>query len=202
MHYYNITLDKKILEWAKNLQDTQNRLFLDETNGGYYYSQANSPNVVIRLKEDHDGAEPTGNSVAVTNLLQLAVYFEDESMEATAQKCMDYFRSTGSLGYAMPKLLSGALLHEHGNDMVVVVGPKTDASEKLLDVVRKTYIPGLVLFHLDPEDLDSVSRDSVKLFKMIDNSSTAYLCHNKVCRLPLTDAEQLREALAERLRAE
>jgi uncharacterized protein YyaL (SSP411 family) len=49
--YYVATLDTDALTWAKELQDTQNSLFWDEENSGYFYSEANSPNVVVRLKE-------------------------------------------------------------------------------------------------------------------------------------------------------
>lgn len=45
------TLDVDALKWAKDLQDTQDRLFWDNERGGYFYSQANSANVVVRLKE-------------------------------------------------------------------------------------------------------------------------------------------------------
>lgn len=45
------TLDVDALKWAKNLQDTQDRLFWDNERGGYFYSQANSANLVVRLKE-------------------------------------------------------------------------------------------------------------------------------------------------------
>lgn len=49
--FYMATLDLDALKWAKDLQDTQDRLFWDNERGGYFYSQANSANVVVRLKE-------------------------------------------------------------------------------------------------------------------------------------------------------
>lgn len=55
LDFYLATLDMDALKWAKELQDTQDRLFWDNNNGGYFYSQENSANVILRLKEDHDG---------------------------------------------------------------------------------------------------------------------------------------------------
>ena len=49
--FYVATLDVDALKWAKDLQDTQDRLFWDNERGGYFYSQANSANLVVRLKE-------------------------------------------------------------------------------------------------------------------------------------------------------
>lgn len=196
LDFYVVSMDADALRWAKDLQTSQNRLFWDEKLGGYYYSQAMSPNVVLRLKEDHDGAEPCGNSVSLTNLLMLSAYFEDKELKSKARKCLDYFKSLSNFGYAMPEMMTGALLLEHGLDMLVVVGPDGESSKELLDVARNAYAPGLVIFHLRIEEPDSnLTRASVKSFKMINNAATAYLCHNKVCQLPITSHKLLADAL-------
>lgn len=194
-------MDSSVLVWAKDLQETQDRLFYDEVNGGYYYTEEGSENVVVRLKEDHDGAEPTGNSLAVSNLLQLGTYFDDQQMRVRAQKCLDYFRQNESLGHPMPELMSAALLLEHGLDMLVVVGPQAEATNSLLRVAQQAYVPGLVVFHQQTDNPESVLRDSVKKFKMVNNSPTVYLCHNKVCQLPITDAKKLEATLVSRFEA-
>lgn len=51
MDYYKATLDGFALDWAKELQEIQDSLFWDDQNGAYFYSKANSPNVIIRLKD-------------------------------------------------------------------------------------------------------------------------------------------------------
>lgn len=50
----------------------QDKLFLDQEGGGYFNTPGEDPSVLLRVKEDHDGAEPSGNSVAVINLVRLA----------------------------------------------------------------------------------------------------------------------------------
>lgn len=52
-----------------NLQD---ELFLDREGGGYFNTPGEDPSVLLRVKEDHDGAEPSGNSVSAINLVRLA----------------------------------------------------------------------------------------------------------------------------------
>lgn len=49
--YYVASLDVGILYWAKELQDIQDKLFWDKNDGSYFYSEANAPNVVVRMKE-------------------------------------------------------------------------------------------------------------------------------------------------------
>lgn len=120
--YYVATLDLSALHWAKELQDTQDRLFWDSELGGYYYSQANSQNVIVRLKEDHDGAEPSGNSVAARNLPLISAYFHDRSYKERANKLVEFFSSTSPFGYALPEMFSAQLMRADSLAMMVVVG--------------------------------------------------------------------------------
>jgi uncharacterized protein YyaL (SSP411 family) len=55
--------------WIVLLQD---ELFLDIEGGGYFNTPGEDPSVLLRVKEDHDGAEPSGNSVSAINLMRLA----------------------------------------------------------------------------------------------------------------------------------
>lgn len=120
--FYMASLDTDSLRWSKDLQDTQDRLFSDEELGGYFYSQANSTNVIVRLKEDHDGAEPCGNSVAARNLPLISAYFHDKSYKARSNKLLDFFSSTTPFGYALPEMFSAQLMRADSLAMMVVVG--------------------------------------------------------------------------------
>lgn len=50
----------------------QDDLFYDKEGGGYYSNAAGDPSILLRMKEDYDGAEPSGNSIAASNLLRLS----------------------------------------------------------------------------------------------------------------------------------
>lgn len=50
-------------------------MFLDKTGGGYFNTTGEDESVLLRVKEDHDGAEPSGNSVSAINLVRLATMF-------------------------------------------------------------------------------------------------------------------------------
>lgn len=116
------TLDIDALKWAKDLQDTQDRLFWDNEHGGYFYSQENSPNVIVRLKEDHDGAEPSGNSVAARNLPLISAYFHDKSYKERSCKLLQCFSSKTPFGYALPEMFSAQMMRADSLAMMVIVG--------------------------------------------------------------------------------
>ena len=55
----------------------QDELFLDPEGGGYFNTPGEDPSVLLRVKEDYDGAEPSGNSVSAINLIRLSSFFSD-----------------------------------------------------------------------------------------------------------------------------
>ena len=68
---YEASFDVKWLRLAEQLQATQDRLFWDDKNGGYFTSTGDDPSILLRLKEDNDNAEPAPSSIAALNLLRL-----------------------------------------------------------------------------------------------------------------------------------
>ena len=65
------------------LQHRQDELFWDEADGGWFSTTGRDPSVLLRMKEDYDGAEPTASSVSVLNLLMLSHLVEDPRLDAS-----------------------------------------------------------------------------------------------------------------------
>lgn len=198
LDYYLATMDKSALLWAKELQNTQDKLFWDVKNHGYFYSQANAANVIVRLKDDHDGAEPCGNSVSASNLLLLSEYFDDDSYKTKATKLFDFFSGTNPYGFALPEMMSALLLFDSGLPNLIVVGPDTAETTKLLDAARDFYVPGLILIHSVPGNDHQLTKESASQYHMVDDRATAYLCHKGTCEPPITSTEKLTESLSKK----
>ena len=64
--------DPAWLEWALTLQRRLDELFWDPIDGGWFSTTGKDPSVLLRLKEEYDGAEPAASSIAVLNLLTLS----------------------------------------------------------------------------------------------------------------------------------
>lgn len=195
--YYTATLDIDALTFAKELQDQQDVLFWDEENGGYFYTEANAPNVIVRLKDDHDGAEPCGNSVTAQNLTLLEQYFVEDSYKTKLNKLYNFFADVTPFGYVLPEMLSALVIGDAGPPLLIVVGDDISGVNKLLDIARDYYVPGLLIVHVDPTKPETVTRKAALQQKAIDGKVTAYICQRQVCKLPMTDPEQLRTEFAE-----
>src|SRR5256885_2227431 len=103
---YEASFDVDWLKFAVELQETQDRLFFDEKNGGYFSTSGNDKSMVLRMKDDNDSAEPAASSVAASNLLRLAQLRSDKRLEERARKTIDAFAPTvNHFASAMPQLL-------------------------------------------------------------------------------------------------
>ena len=56
------------LSWALALQEKQDELFLDKNSGAYFESTADDTNILFRSKSIYDGALPSPNAIALSNL--------------------------------------------------------------------------------------------------------------------------------------
>ena len=82
----------RVLQWAEQLQTKMDELFWDDERGGYFNSAVHDASIVLRLKEDYDGAEPAPSSVAAMNLLRLGGLGHDERWRERGRKTIDAFR--------------------------------------------------------------------------------------------------------------
>ena len=76
---------------AKSLTDMMNRLFWDDKNGGFYFTLANQKHLVVRTKNPYDSSLPSGNAVAVNNLLTLAQHLGEKDYLNKAEKTLQNF---------------------------------------------------------------------------------------------------------------
>ncbi len=148
---YETSFDVQWLRLAMQLQATQDRLFWDEKNGGYFTSTGEDPNILLRLKEDNDNAEPAPSSIAARNLLRLAQMRDAPELRERAQKTIAAF--AGPLNHypsAMPQMLV-ALDFSLTKPKQIIVAGKPDAPETrdLLQETRRHYLPNTIVLLAD-----------------------------------------------------
>ena len=105
---YNATDEERWLQAAKTLTDKMNDLFWDNNNGGFYFTKADAKHLIVRTKKPHDSAIPSGNAVAVNNLLMLDVSYHDYA-EKTLQSFSQSMEGSPSSFMHMLFALNGYL---------------------------------------------------------------------------------------------
>ena len=101
---HQATSEETWLNEAKVLTDTMNQLFWDDKNGGFYFTLANQKHLVVRTKNPYDSALPSGNAVAVNNLLTIAQLIGERDYLDKAKKTLQNF--AGMMGQS-----PGAFMH-------------------------------------------------------------------------------------------
>ena len=77
LRLHQATGEKQWLDSAQTLTDKMIQLFWDNKNGGFYYTKADAKHLIVRTKKPFDSAIPSGNAVAVKNLLALGADYRE-----------------------------------------------------------------------------------------------------------------------------
>jgi hypothetical protein len=197
---YDATFDTKWIGLAEGLQGAMDAGFWDEEKGGYFNSPAGAADVVVRLKEDYDGAEPAATSVAALNLFRLSSLTGDLGTRDRGRRAIAAFRGRWEAApHAMPQLLcafESAL--EPPRHVVISGSPDSAEFAALRGVALESLGPRRTLIAIDaPGARAFFSAGSPWLAQLgvKDARPVAYVCEEFVCRTPLRTPEELRKVL-------
>jgi uncharacterized protein YyaL (SSP411 family) len=179
---YEASFEVKYLDAAVQLTGTMRELFEDTEAGAFYSTAQGDSSLVMRIKEDYDGAEPSGNSIACLNLLRLAHTTGDESLQQSAEKTLAAMASKmGSSPTAMPQMLAALIRHISPPQQIVFAG---EDLTPLLDVLRTRFLPSYTF--LKAGDVPASSN-----MPPVEGRAAAYFCENFACQMPIVDPNQL-----------
>jgi len=199
---YETDFDLGWLRWARQLQDVLDLHFWDQERGGYFSTSDHDPAILLRMKEDYDGAEPTPNSVAVSNLWRFGqIYHNDVFLDHARHAVRALSSRLVAQPFAMPLLLVGASLLETPPIHLILhsPGPAHPGLAPLLAEARRHYLPQMVVIQIaDKDSRDYFAERHAVIASLPPKAAkpTAYLCENFACRLPVTEPEELRAILA------
>jgi uncharacterized protein YyaL (SSP411 family) len=198
---YDATFDVGWLDRALGVQRAMDGQFWDAGKGGYFNSAAGSADVVVRLKEDYDGAEPAATSTAALNLFRLSALAGDEGLRERGRLAIAAFRGRWeSAPHAMPQLLCALESALEAPRHVAITGdPLSPGFAALAAVFRERLGPRRSLVALDaPGARAWFAARSPWLAQMGagETRPTAFVCEEFVCRAPARTPDELRRALA------
>ncbi len=195
---YQAVLNPEYLKEAVKLQETFNKHFWDEDQGGYYFTSEESEKLLGRKKESYDGAIPSSNSVAMTNLFRLGRLTGRTEWEKMADGINRLFSSdVKQTPTGFTQLLQAVDFATGTPQEIVIAGEKGDKNtEEMLKRLSSEFLPNAVLLLKSSGDskLKKLAPFTAD-FTMEDNKATAYVCQNYACELPTTDAGKMMELL-------
>jgi uncharacterized protein YyaL (SSP411 family) len=189
---YESSFDTAPLDWAITLQHKEDALFWDDKNGGYFSSTGKDPSVLLRMKEDYDGAEPSPNTISALNLLRLSHLLGNSAWSEKAERTLK--RLAGQMQQAplaTPMGLVALDIYLSPAEQVVIVGKKDEKNTRqMLKSLWGKFLPGAVWALIEDEASRSFFARQAEFYgsvQSIDDKATAYVCVEFVCKLPTTD---------------
>ncbi len=197
---YEASFDVDDLLWALALQKKQDELFWDGAAGGYFSTVGTDDTILLRLKEDYDGAEPSANSVALLNLSRLAQMADSAEYGQKADMTLAAFsRVLTAAPHAMPQMMSALAFRLDKPRQIVIAGDRDAPDTRaLLRAVHERFIPGKILLLADGgagQEAAALQNDFIGTVVRIEGKATAYVCEDYNCRLPTSDPARLAELL-------
>ncbi len=197
---YAAGFDSHWLELAAKLTTQKINLFADEKEGAFFDTPSTAKNVLVRMKDDYDGAEPTGNSVAAMNLLRLAQITDNEKWQQQAQGTLSFFAS-GLMDqpFARPAMAAAYDFSRQKPRQIIIAGkPGAPDTVKLLKVINSSYLPTTLVLLADNGPHQGFLEKNMPFLQYmtaIDDKATAYVCENFTCKTPVNSVSELKALL-------
>lgn len=183
---------KRALELNRDMLD----LFWDEREGGLFLYGEDSEQLIMRPKEVYDGALPSGNSVALYNMLRLSRMTGDTQIEERARQVMETFG--GEVGYnptAHSFFMSALLFSLQPTREVVITARSREDAQGMLDRINGSFVPfATFLLNTGDEELHEIA-PFTREQKMVEQKPTAYVCKDFTCLEPVTEVDALQGML-------
>lgn len=194
VHLYETTLESQHLDFAIALAEAMIGKFYDAENGGFWQSAADSNDLILRVKDDYDGAEPSGNSVATLALLKLAAITSRTDFREAADATLELFaHRMDKYPQAVPRMLHALDFSLQEPARVVIVGDRRSAEfRQLLTTTHDVYHPNRVVL----SNAGSVEEFARTL--RAQEKAVAYVCTGNACQPPTSDAATLKSILTTR----
>jgi uncharacterized protein len=197
---YETQFDRRHLELALKLTAKQRELFEDAARGAFFSSVDGDKELVLRAKEDYDGAEPSGNSVALSNLLRLAQMFNREDLRASAEKLVTAFAARLTAApVALPQMLAACEFRLGEPRQIVLVGGREAAdTQALLRTLHARFVPNKVVLLVDSaEDRAALSAaiPTIAAMEPAGGRASAYVCRGYTCQAPVNTQDSFAELL-------
>ncbi len=189
---YEATVDPRHLEFAVTLAESMVAKFYDPQNGAFWQTEADAEHLLLRTKEDYDGAEPSGNSVAALVLLKLAAICDRKDWREAAEKSIRLFaQRIHQMPQAVPHLMLALDFSMQEPKRVALVGDwSCGSTAALLKAAHSVFQPNkVVLGNHGPVE------EFTRKLPVNEEYTRAYCCTGTACQPPTRERQKVVEFL-------
>ncbi|KAK1882084.1 Spermatogenesis-associated protein 20, partial [Dissostichus eleginoides] len=191
---YEASLQTQWLQWAEQLQLRQDVLFWDQQDGGYFCSDPNDTSILLQLKKDQDGAEPSANSVSASNLLRLSHYMGRHDWLLRSEQLLAAFSDRlQRVPVALPEMVQALMAHHYTLREIVICGQREAPDTlSLLSAVHSLFLPHKIpLAEMEALSLGSEKSWSLNLTEDLGpGDSNPFFISSQECNEEQLDPEQ------------
>jgi uncharacterized protein YyaL (SSP411 family) len=195
---YQSSFDPHWLKEALRLNREMTRLFKGG-KGALLFSGSDGERLISKRKSSEDGARPAGNSIAALNYLRLGHLTSDTKLSGAGIKILEEFSMNLKKNGASSTQLAVALdYHLSTRQEIVIVGNlKNKDTQAMLRYVNSLFLPRAAIIVRSRGKSKNIDKyvPYIKDYKKVDGKSTAYICSNYVCHLPVTSVEEMKKLL-------
>ena len=179
---YEADHDIRWLEKAFELDNVLKNFYEDGENGGFFTTSSDHETLIAREKPFYDSATPSGNAVAVLNLLRLYAYTTDHGLRERAEKTFKAFyqRLTTTPSALSEMLLALDWYFDTPKEIILITSAK-DAAETaarpFLDQFRARFIPNRILVVAD----DSQTAALAGMVPLAAGKKNRRQCRHRLC---------------------
>jgi uncharacterized protein len=200
LELYEASFDPQWLDRATQLTDAMIARFHDEAGGGFWFAPAGQDDIIARMKDDYDGAQPSGNAIAMANLQKIAQLTDNPRYAAIADESFGRLLPRfARMPTAVPQWLCALDAAKFKHRQIVIAGAPGAADTKaMLRAVCERYLPDTILLLADGGAYQTAMARRLKFLAGIhplDGKATAYVCENHTCQAPTNDLEELKTML-------
>jgi uncharacterized protein len=184
---FEATFEPSYLETAANLARQALARFEDAEHGGFFSTSEQAPDLLLRMKDDYDGAEPSGNSVMTELLLRLAHLTGDDVFRTSAERSLSAFapkiQAQPTIAPQMLVALGRSLAEPE--QVIIRCAEFEPEIEKLVAEHRRNFAPNAVVLALTDQAAASLAGTAPFLASLERKGRiTVYECRNFTCKLP------------------
>jgi hypothetical protein len=185
---YEACFEEEYLQGATALMKEMVSRFWDNNDGGFYFTSKNEEKTVLRKKQVYDGALPSGNSVALLNLLRLAQLNGDPKQKELASQTIKVFSEEVKRAPAAHTFMLIGVDFAVGPayNVILVGAPQEESTQEMLGSLKEKYLPNMVI------SLRSPSAAGLG-YEKIEDKATAYVCRNQICMPPTNKIKKMLE---------